>query len=83
MYRQLQILTNHPGCTEPVVTACAQDGNPRVCIGLQSWDPTTRLTSLGGVFAQRGHSARYHGVNVESTLENHPPTEACMINSEL
>ena len=37
---------------------------------------------LGGVFAQRGHSANYYVVYPGNTPENHPPTEACMIHSK-
>ena len=32
---------------------------------------------MGGVFAQRGHSANYYVVYPGNTPENHPPTEAC------
>ena len=38
--------------------------------------------ALGGVFAQRGHSANYCVAYPGNTPENHPPTEACMINSK-
>ena len=37
---------------------------------------------LGGVFAQRGHSANHYGVHPGNTPANHPPTEACMIHSK-
>ena len=37
---------------------------------------------LGGVFAQRGHSANYYVVCPENTPEAHPPTEGCRINSK-
>ena len=36
---------------------------------------------IGGVFAQRGHSANHYVVYPGNTPENHPPTEACMIHS--
>ena len=38
--------------------------------------------ALGGVFAQRGHSANCYAVYPGNIPENHPPTEACMINSK-
>ena len=37
---------------------------------------------MGGVFAQSRHSANYYIVYPGNTPENHPPTEACMINSK-
>ena len=42
-----------------------------------------RVTNLGGVFAQRGHSANYYGDYPGNNPENHPPTESCTINSKL
>jgi hypothetical protein len=39
--------------------------------------------ALGGVFKQRAHSANYHSVCPRNTPENHPPTEACMVDSKL
>ena len=38
--------------------------------------------SLGGVFAQRAHSANSYVVYPGNTPENQPPTEACMIHSK-
>ena len=38
--------------------------------------------SIGGVFAQRAHSANYYVVSPGNTPENHPPTEACTIHSK-
>ena len=42
------------------------------------WHGTGR--SLGGVFAQRAHSANHYVVYPGNTPENHPPAEGCMIN---
>ena len=41
---------------------------------------TARTGGTGGVFAQRAHSANYYVVYPRNTPENHPPTEACIIN---
>ena len=38
-------------------------------------------TDLGGVFAQRAHSANCYGVYPGHTPANHPPTAACLIHS--
>ena len=38
---------------------------------------------LGGVFAQRAHSANYYGDYPGNNPENHPPAESCTINSKL
>ena len=38
--------------------------------------------TLGGVFAQRRHSANYYTAHPGSTPANHPPTEACMMHSK-
>ena len=38
---------------------------------------------VGGVFAQRGHSANYYGDYPGNNPENHPPAESCTINSKL
>ena len=35
-----------------------------------------------GLFSHSGHSANYYAAYPESTPENHPPTEACMVNSK-
>ena len=40
------------------------------------------LMHMGGVFAQRGHSANYYVVYPRNTPENHPLTDACMIHSK-
>ena len=49
-----------------------------------SWDLMGRSHDMG-VFAQRQllRSANYYGVYPGNTPENHPPTEACMINSKI
>ena len=39
-------------------------------------------TSQGGVFAQRGHSANYHGDYPGNNPENNPPAESCTTNSK-
>ena len=44
--------------------------------------PFARNGRLLGVFAQRVHSANYYTVYPGNTPENHPPTEACMLNSK-
>ena len=36
-----------------------------------------------GISAQCVHCANYYGVHSENTLENHPPTEVCIINLKL
>ena len=52
-------------------------------ISSDSFYPTQlEFVNTGGVFAQRTHSANYYGVYPGNTPENHPPTEACMINSK-
>ena len=38
---------------------------------------------IGGVFAQRAHSASYYGVYPGNSPENLPPLEACMSNSKV
>ena len=38
---------------------------------------------LGGIFAQRGHSAHYYGDHPGNNPENHAPAESCTINSKL
>ena len=58
-----------------------------VCPSLGCTAIDRAVWASGGVFAQRGHSARahsanYYGVYPGNTPENHPPTEACMINSK-
>ena len=55
--------------------------------GFQGSPEALKLRSLphkfiGGVFAQRGHSANYYAVYPKNTPGNHPPTEACMINAK-
>ena len=40
------------------------------------------IRTYGGVLARRAHSANYYVVCPENTPENHPPTDACMINSK-
>ena len=45
------------------------------------WE-TTR-SGIGGVFAQRGHSANYYGDYPGNNPENHAPAESCTINSKL
>ena len=45
-----------------------------------------KKSDIGGVFAQRGHSARsanYHGDYPGNNPENHTPAESCTINSKL
>ena len=41
------------------------------------------LEDIGGVFAQRAHSASYYGVYPGNSPENLPPLEACMSNSKV
>ena len=41
------------------------------------------ILPLGGVFAQRAHSANYYGDYPGNNPENHPPAESCTINSKL
>ena len=41
------------------------------------------LALIGGVFAQRAHSASYYGVYPGNSPENLPPLEACMSNSKV
>ena len=38
---------------------------------------------MGGVFAQRAHSANYYGDYPGNNPENHAPEESCTINSKL
>ena len=51
--------------------------------GPQPWCPPPPPPLLGGVFAQRGHSANYYGDYPGNNPENHPPAESCTINSKL
>ena len=47
-----------------------------------SWAQTEGRGRFRTACAQRGHGANYYVVHHGSTPENHPPTEACMINSK-
>ena len=46
-----------------------------------NWNIKYMCASIGGIFAHRAHSANYYTVYPGNTPENHPPTEACMLNS--
>ena len=43
---------------------------------------TAHVRPLAGIFAMCGHNANYYFVHPKNTPENHPPIEACMINSK-
>ena len=48
--------------------------------GINIMEVSARYGLLGGVFAQRGHSANHYGVYPGNSPAKHPPTEACMIH---
>ena len=71
----------HPHTTTPIIPTQL----PAAYTGDAQSEPNTSnptILSLGGVFAQRAHSATSYVVYPGNTPENHPLTETCMINSK-
>ena len=64
----------NPHCTEEIDVSTSSERETPILLS-SSWN-------MGGIFAQRTHSANYYFVYPGNTPENHPPTEACMIHSK-